>query len=443
MKRELVSFAAFSAAVGLLDSSFYEAVAFAFSLYAFLRFIDQLGQYIALPACIGFIATLEVLLVPAVTYWIFPASMPLESATYFSYALPACLAFYGGLQLFDRPAFAVTHRAYSQLAAAYIQQRPSAAVALFLIGLAGFLLKYLVPDLPAFLGTLPAYCLLISAFYTYYSAGPYRILSIAFVSTLLLASTVQTGMFGDLFFWLLFLLLFLSVSLPNPLTTRSKVIVICLAVVCLILIQSIKREYRYHTWGQQRGERTANAGLMADLITDRLSHPEKLLNVGHLFRSVVRFNQGIMIGSAMAKVPVQEAYAGGEVLLSLVYPLVPRLLWSGKPQTGGYENIRRFTSLPQFENTSINLSPVGEGYVNFGYGGILFSLFYGLLISGCFRAVFLLADHIPSVVLWIPMLYMGCLTMETDLLSTWGSLVNSALFIMLLFWSFRQIGIEL
>ena len=147
-----------------------------------------------------------------------------------------------------------------------------------------------------------------------------------------------------------------------------------------------------------------------------------------------------MVGSAMAKVPMHEDFARGEVLLSLLYPVVPRLLWPGKPQTGGYENIRRFTSLRQFKNTSINLSPVGEGYVNFGYGGIVFLCLYGLLLGGIFRVVLHLADQVPSVVLWLPVLFIGCLTMETDLLSTWGSLLNNAIFIGLLFWAVKRLG---
>jgi len=118
-------------------------------------------------------------------------------------------------------------------------------------------------------------------------------------------------------------------------------------------------------------------------------------------------------------------------------------LWANKPQTGGYENIRRFTNLRQTENTSVNLSPLGEGYVNFGYGGILFALFYGSLLGGVFQWILSLADRIPSLVLWLPMLYIGCLTMETDLLSTWGSLLNNAIFIALLFWMLKRIGIQL
>ncbi|MVM29262.1 hypothetical protein GO755_04395 [Spirosoma sp. HMF4905] len=443
MGRLILSLVIFLVSLWLAASSFYEALAVSFSLYTFLTFVHRIGQRIAILECISAIASLEILAVPAVTYWMFPASMPIESVTYFGYALPACIAFYAGLHGFTNNSSEDSHRHYIQHVIEYLQHRKTACLFLFFIGLVGFLVKIVIPLAPAFVGTLPMYCLLISVLYAYYSRSAYRTPLIGLVVILLLANTVRTGMFGDLFFWVLLALVLGTVSFSIPLTIRSKTVLIGFAFAFLLVIQSIKAEYRYNTWGHLRNERTANAGLMTELLIDRLTYPEKLLNIRHLFASFGRFNQGIMIGSAMAKVPVHEAYANGEVLLAFIYPLVPRLFWSDKPQTGGYENIRRFTTLTQFENTSINLSPVGEGYVNFGYGGILFAYLYGLLLRGCFQAVFIMAERVPSVILWLPMLYVGCLTMETDLLSTWGSLVNSALFIAILFWSTKGIGIEL
>ena len=445
MKRLLLSLLVFPLAIGLVGSSLYEAFAVAFSVYTFLSFVHCIGHKIALPECISSIAMGEILLVPAITYWFVPASMPLESTTYFSYALPACLAFYAGMHgIANQPAeLSLSHKQYLLKAADYLKQRPGASRSLFLVGLAGFLLKLGIPTLPAFLGTLPAYCLLTSVFYAYYAQSTFWKVQSACIIGLLLLHTVVTGTFNDLFFWLLAGMLLLSTSMPAPPTLRLKAIVICLAFTFLLVVQSVKREYRYQTWGYTKNERTADAELMATLLIDRVSHPQKLLNVFHLYTAFVRFNQGIIIGNAMNSVPIHEDYAQGEVLLSLVYPFIPRFVWAGKPQTGGYENIRRFTTLPQFANTSINLSPVGEGYVNFGYGGILFTLGYGLLLGGFFRLAFRLATQTPSVVLWLPMVYMGCLTMETDLLSTWGSLVNSVLFITLLGWLLAQIGIEL
>lgn len=443
MKYLLPAVSVFGLAIYLVNSALLEALAVALSVYVFLTFVGRIGKTIALLPCISFIASLEILLVPAVTYWVFPASMPIESAVYFSYALPAFMAFYAGINWFDNRGSDRPHVAYSQAVATYLQTKPTTGIVLLLVGLLGFAVKTMVPTAPTLVGTMPSYCLCISAFYVYYAQNSYRFVVIGIVGLVLLVNTVWSGMFGELFFWLLLAVIFLAAGVPERITRSLKVIVIGSAFVFLLLIQSIKGEYRYNTWGYNRAERTANTGLMVELLADRLAHPEKLLNVDHVFLSFVRFNQGIMIGSAMTKVPLHEEYAQGNVLLSLIHPFVPRLLWANKPQTGGYENIRRFTNLRQTENTSVNLSPLGEGYVNFGYGGILFALFYGSLLGGVFQWILSLADRIPSLVLWLPMLYIGCLTMETDLLSTWGSLLNNAIFIALLFWMLKRIGIQL
>ena len=443
MKSFVTSAGVFGLAISLVGSTIWEALAVALSVYMFLVFIAGIGKTIALLSCIGFIASLEILLVPAVTYWVFPASMPIESAVYFGYALPAFVAFYAGIHWFDTRKTERPHVAYMQAATAYLQTKSTACLVLLGIGLLGFITKVVAPDTSTFVSTIPSYCLYISAFYAYYSRSVHRFVVISTAGAVLLVNTIWTGMFGDLFFWMLLAVIFLASGMPERITSPLKATVIVSAFAFLLLIQSIKGEYRYNTWGNNRAERTANTALMVELLVDRLSHPEKLLNADHAFLSFVRFNQGIMIGSAMTKVPQHEAYAGGDVLLSLIHPFVPRLLWADKPLAGGHENIRRFTNLRQTENTSFNLSPLGEGYVNFGYGGILFALFYGLLLSGVFQYVLHLADTIPSLVLWLPMLYIGCLTMETDLLSTWGSLLNNAMFIALLFWVSTRTGIQL
>lgn len=425
----------------LTGSSVGESLAVAVFCYCALRFVEHISTRIAIPECIAFVGALEILLVPALTYRVFPASMPLNSDRYFAYALPAFAAFYGGIRRTSGQSSDKPHRTYLERAGEHLRNQPAQSGVLFLIGLAGFWMKTMGTNVPGFLSTLPAYCLLISVLYAWSSRSRYRLLLTAGAGAVLLAETVRTGMFGDLAAGLLLLVLVGAVAKPP--SVRVKAGLVGLGIGGLLLVQSIKGEYRYNTWGGYRHERTANPALMADLLADRLANPEKLVNVAHLFRSVVRFNQAIMIGNAMTTVPTHVNYANGEVLLSFLVPLVPRPLWPGKPQTGGHENIRRFTTLPQLENTSINLSPLGEGYVNFGYGGILFSLLYGLVLGGCFQLVFAVADRAPSAVLWLPMLFMGCLTMETDLLSTWGSLLNAAIFIVLLFWLLKQIGIRL
>ncbi|MBN8826815.1 MULTISPECIES: hypothetical protein [unclassified Spirosoma] len=443
MKQLLLPSAVFLGALWPVYGSFYEAIAVGFSAYTFQCFFNQVGKRIAILECIGAIAAFEVLFIPAVTYWVFAASMPIESATYFSYATPACMLFYIGINGTETSESEPTHQTIIRWASNYVQHRQAAAGMLFFVGLIGFLVKQFWADAPTFMGTLPMNCLLTSVLYAHYTRSLFRLPLIGLVVTIWLANMIQTGMFGELVFWLLLWLLIGSVGLTRSLTASAKLGALGFGLGALLLIQSIKGEYRSQTWGYWRTERSADAGLMIDLVADRLVHPDKLLNIAQLFRSSVRFNQGILIGSAMAKVPTYEEYARGEVLLSFVYPFVPRFLWPDKPLAGGFANIKRFTTLPQLENTSMNLSPIGEGYVNFGYGGVLFAWLYGAVLRNCFRAVIQMATQVPSVVLWLPTLFVGCMTMETDVFSTWGSLLNSAVFIIILYGVFKPIGVNL
>jgi hypothetical protein len=444
MKRLLTTLVLFWIAHVIWEGTFLESIAFALPLYLFFTFIDQISRRIALLACIAFVAALEILLVPATTYWLLPSSMPIESNTYFSYALPAFSLFYLGLMAWNRTTAATAdHQKAIQSAIDALANNQRAGIVLLLIGLAGFGVRTFVPGAPTFVSYIPSYCLYISVLYNWYARSPWRWPIIGLVVFVLGAYTVREGMFGELFFWLMLLTLFLMAGRTTPLSGKVKALFVTFAFALLLLIQSLKAEYRHNTWGYSRQERSGNAGLMGELIADRLSDPSKLLTPIHFYSSFMRFNQGLMIGSAMAKVPLHEPYANGEVLLSLMHPFVPRFLWANKPQTGGYENIRRFTSLPQSENTSINLSPLGEGYVNFGYGGILFALGYGLLLGYAFQLVFQLATTRPTLVLWLPMLFIGCLTMETDLLSTWGSLLNNTLFLVTLYWLLGRFSVRL
>ncbi|MBD2704799.1 hypothetical protein IC229_29475 [Spirosoma sp. BT702] len=431
-------------ALVLIESAtLWEAVAVGLSTHSFLTFLQRIGDRFALPECMGFIAALEILLIPAITYWVFPISMPIESDTYFRYALPAYIAFVVGLS-WSQPGHSTRpHYVYIQAVATYLQDKQQASLILFFIGLGGFTVKMIVPSAPTFISLLPSNCLFISALYAYYSKSAFFLLISVAALLVISTYTIQQGMFGDLFLWTMLLTLLVAAGSTYRITARQKTGFVVLAFATLLVMQSIKVEYRLNTWGHQRNERSGNANLMGELITDRLANPEKVMNVQHLFSAFIRFNQGLLIGSAMAKVPVHENFANGEVLLSFLHPLVPRFIWADKPQTGGYENIRRFTSLRQNENTSMNLSPLGEGYVNFGYGGILFSLAWGTLLGFVFQFLIRLSDKIPSVLLWIPALFFGCLTMETDILSAWGSLLNTSVFVALLYWSLRQVNIFL
>ena len=146
----------------------------------------------------------------------------------------------------------------------------------------------------------------------------------------------------------------------------------------------------------------------------------------------------------MAYVPRYEPFANGAILAHFIYPFIPRLIWSGKPITGGDANMYRFTPFIPNGISSSNISPFGEAYANFGSsGGIIFIFVFGFIFNICFSSIIKIAEKKPSILLWLPCLFTGCLTFETDVLSTWGSLATMSTFL-LFFWAItKRMNIQL
>ena len=90
----------------------------------------------------------------------------------------------------------------------------------------------------------------------------------------------------------------------------------------------------------------------------------------------------------------------------------------------------------QIKGYSMNVSPMGEAYGNFGVqGGIIFMFFYGLFFSD---AIFLLLKVIrkrPTLILWFPVLFLNSIQIETDILMCVNSLLKNLIFIGFCYWA--------
>ena len=73
----------------------------------------------------------------------------------------------------------------------------------------------------------------------------------------------------------------------------------------------------------------------------------------------------------------------------------------------------------------MNIGPFGEAYANFDKaGGVVYMFFYGLFFNFVLSSILKLAEKRPSIVLWLPFLFYYSIGVETDLLSTMGSLIK-------------------
>ncbi|GAB3640779.1 hypothetical protein [Spirosoma arcticum] len=411
------------------ERSLLECVAVGLSFYAVSVLVSQLGHRLLIIEIINAVACVEVLLVPVLFYTISPESMPLESDAYFSYALPATAAMLIGLSYFNRRT-QKEHLVYFDNVRIYLTGRSSVGLWMILIGTVSVGVLNVVPLAIKNMANLFVSLLYTGVLYTLFSDSKRKLLAVAIALFALGYQAVQTGTFGELVSWLALFFVFWLAGRTSKIPSFWKFIAIGGGLTTMILVQSVKLEYRANTWGARTNERKGDAQLMLTLFTDRIQRPEILLDPVFLFASTARFNQGYFIGHTMAFVPGSEPYANGDVLKYLLAPLIPRIIWPDKPVTGGRDNIRRFTPIQLTENTSVNLSPMGEAYANFGrLGGVFYMLLYGLLFGGIFHQILSVALTKPTLILWIPKLFMGCLTKETDLYAEWGSLLHGLIFV--------------
>ena len=126
---------------------------------------------------------------------------------------------------------------------------------------------------------------------------------------------------------------------------------------------------------------------------------------------------------------------GETIFKSIAASFVPRIFWPDKPMSGGHENMERFTGFI-IEGYSMNISPMGEAYGNYGVeGGIFFMIFYGMFFSVVIILLLHLIKKKPTLVLWFPILFLNSVQIETDILMCVNSIIKNLIFIWFCYWA--------
>jgi hypothetical protein len=128
------------------------------------------------------------------------------------------------------------------------------------------------------------------------------------------------------------------------------------------------------------GERTLAHRL--DVITNTLVNFEFFdwRSNDHMELVDMRLNQNHLVGVCvqyMAATKTPHTY--GSTLAIAATAWIPRILWPGKPRTGGSGTlVSRYTGMTFGAGTSIGVGQVMEYYINFGYWGV----FLGFMVFG-------------------------------------------------------------
>lgn len=421
-----------------------------YTLYTFLRYVNNLGHTINIFDFLTFYSALDTLLSPLISYIYFDkteyfariwgAYMRVPEDRYFGFLIPANLALFAGVHLFFNKR-KLNAKQYVENAKAYVANKSKVGFIFVGIGIFGAELKNAVPDSITFVFYLLGMLTYVGGFYLYFSIQKRRGLVLSILFTVFFLQSVQTGLFGE---FAMFAVMAASVILAQyRIKFLTKLLFFSLAIAGVVIVQSVKADYRAITWSGVHGdayEGQDNVSIFSDLVIEKVTDPPKIFNERSLFYINRRFNQGFLISGAMNYVPRVAPYADGETIWSsLAAVLVPRFLWPDKPEAGGRDNLTRFLGVKKRLSYSMNIGPYGEGYGNFGpTGGAIFIFIYSLLISFFLDRTLKKTHRLHSLIIWIPLLFFYVLTVETDILTTINSLVKTIVFIWLIYWGSKK-----
>ena len=417
-----------------------ELTAIGLFVYFLLNFIDSIGKsYNPLDALI-LITLFQCMMMPIVVFHVYnddalvialKYDMGVSADRYYGFIFPAILAMIIGIKLpgllqrsYQQQIFQTIQRAKRHL-----QGKGNVGFLFIIIGFVSGIMTFFVPGDLNYIVYLFEKLLYVGVLYIYFSDFKSKKLYLGLAFFFIFSKSLAQGMFGELVY--IVMLGTLLVLLGQKIKSYLKFGIAILGMVFIFLIQSVKSEYRASAWGGGGG-----ASLYLTLVQDRLSNPGKFFDWTTLFPFVNRANQGMIIGKVMDHVPARAPFAEGETIFtSLAASFVPRLLWPNKPIAGGKLNMERFTGFI-IEGYSMNVSPLGEAYGNFDVnGGIIFMFFYGLFFALVITMLLHIGKKRPTILLWIPVLFLNSVQIETDILMCVNSMLKSLLFVWFCYWA--------
>lgn len=424
------------------EALFFSSVGLGATAFLLVLFINRLGKTIPVIELLLTVAALQWIVGPYLDYRSsakhYKYFMYVSEETYMHFVVPSLILFACGSLLFLKKYDVGTY--FSEIGK---KLKESYNLPYWLIGF-GFLastLQNYVPSSLGFVFHLVSQFKYIGLVYLFFrkEEGNRKWIIFCIIFLITFSASVQSGMFHDLFLWSVLLFSFVVYSLGLSFTKRF--ITIVLGISLAFLVQSVKAEYRAIVWSKEfKGDKI---DLFLSLVTSKIYNIEKEKADEEELNTVnARLNQGWIISAILYNVPVSEPYAGGETIQDAVYSsLLPRFLNPDKKDfSDRRENFIRFTGLELGTGVSMGTSVIGEAYANFGStGAMIFMFFWGFFLCFIVNQVIRLSDTHPSLILWLPLIFLQVVKAETELLVVLNHLVKACVIVYFVFWISRKV----
>lgn len=411
-----------------------------FFAWFFMFFFREINNRLPVDMVIILIAALQWVVAPAMSYRLdidhYKYHMYIPETEYMALAVPAVFLFYLGIRLFQdkENEYAVVETVFRKLPS-LIQANTAFPVVLVVVGLFFTYFGRLFPASLQFVIFLLSGLKYIGLIYFIFLRWQNGIWLGVFLLMLTIYTSLRAGMFHDFILWVIFTGLYVAqIMKPNVLVKWTATGIL---VVVLLIIQLVKVEYRELLWAGK--VKTGYISTYTDLVMENLEKQE-LAGTSNIESTVIRLNQGWIISRIISRIPEVIPFAGGGTIREAIEATIaPRFVNPEKKGAGGKENYERFTGY-QLLRTSMGISLLGEGYANYGKtGALIFVFLMGVFYSLLLRLVYYLARSYPSLILWIPLLFLHAIKAETELIVILNYMVKSFLLVLLMLWGFSRI----
>jgi hypothetical protein len=397
-------------------------IVFALFILLYFLFTWKAGEIYPILYLFLFIYFVQYVFSVYLTYNEFPLlrkEMPIPQEQLFDYIIPALAFLFAGVFIFNKDV-PVLH------ALNKIDRRQAAALGHLLLFISFFfdaaqLLR--VPGIGSiisftyYLKYAGAMCYLFAP-----STFHYALLVLVYLG--LAQNALSNSIFIDFFMWSTHL--FSTVSLRYNLSLKVRSTFIVMAMPLLVIIQSVKHEYREATWS---GKRESGVGLFTELAGKEKDNGPFAKSDG-VTSTVGRLNQGWHLAKVLRWVPKRKGFSNGEDMLGDIEgSILPRVFFPNKKVIGSQDKFYEYTGHKLIGNTSMTIGILGDFYINFGRSGS----FVGLFIFGAFVSrllYFFMRKHVladPINIVWVPFLFSYLVRANNDFYIVFNNLVKGYL----------------
>lgn len=89
---------------------------------------------------------------------------------------------------------------------------------------------------------------------------------------------------------------------------------------------------------------------------------------------------------------------------------------------------------------SMSVAYIGEAYGSFGLPGAwVFMFFLALFFRWSFLKILVIAKNYPTLILWLPSIYVMVVRVESDVLTGFNAFTKSVLMVWLMYWIFSKV----